>query len=156
MPLGAMKVWLHVINDASASEREGQCLRSRHIALDPITNQAVRGLRAAMVILCHSFASLLSGRLRPLTRSQFPATAIDRAMSCAVLHQTITQDRQRAARLNELAEVAQSRLLGVWDILDQDEDGVDNGLFVLKATVLPQHIGQEVHQCSVPTDSTER
>ena len=51
--------------------------------------------------------------------------------------------------LDELAQVAQAGLLGLRDLLDQDQDAVDDGLLVLKAAVFPQHVAQEVHQRAV-------
>mmetsp|Transcript_4894 Transcript_4894/g.17633 ORF Transcript_4894/g.17633 Transcript_4894/m.17633 type:complete len:665 (+) Transcript_4894:501-2495(+) len=49
------------------------------------------------------------------------------------------------AVLDELAKVRERRLLGLGDRPDDPEDGIDDGLLVLKATLLPQHTGQEGH-----------
>ena len=56
--------------------------------------------------------------------------------------------------LDKFTEVAQARLLGIRDVLDEDENGVHNRLLVLKAAILPQHIGQEIHQRPVPVASS--
>lgn len=54
-----------------------------------------------------------------------------------------------APHLNELAQVGQARLLGIWDFSNEDEDAVNNGFLVLEATILAQHAGKEVHEGTV-------
>ena len=51
--------------------------------------------------------------------------------------------------LNELAEVSKPRLLCLWDLPDEDEDRVNDGLLELEAAVLPQHVAEEVHEGAV-------
>lgn len=50
------------------------------------------------------------------------------------------------AYLNEFTQMCKSRLLSIWDLPYKDENAVHNCLLVLKATVLSQHTGQEVHE----------
>ena len=53
------------------------------------------------------------------------------------------------SHLDKFTQVAEAGLLGLGDLADEDEDGVHNRLFVLKPTVLPQHVGEEIHQRTV-------
>ena len=54
-----------------------------------------------------------------------------------------------APHLNELTQVGQARLFSIWNFPDEDENAVDDGLLVLKAAVLAQHAGQEVHEGTI-------
>lgn len=47
--------------------------------------------------------------------------------------------------LNELTQVRKTTLLCLWNLTDEDEDGVDNCLLVIKSSFLSQDIAQEIH-----------
>lgn len=49
------------------------------------------------------------------------------------------------AVFNELAQVGESRVLGVGVLLDDGHDRVDNTLLVLESAVVAQHLRQECH-----------